>query len=432
METLEGKNKHMTAKKFNFTIAEIERLPAATGRTPDQYYDQKIDGLWLRVTKTGTKTFIIKRWVGNGAVTVTLGRFNATAVSSADFERDPLCVLGKNPQLNVEQARRLARAVIGELVSGRNPNDERLRLKAEMTLADLFAVYLERHAKKTRKTWATMEKDFARNAVLLKDCKISKISHAQAEKLHTELGQTRGPYAANRMVQLLKAVFNKGKMWKLYSGDNPFKGITLFPEKPRERFLSQDEVAHLIGVLQEESDQSSLRDFIILSLFTGIRKANLMSLRWDYIDWETGILTIPDTKNGTSQTMILGGREIAVLHDRQNRVKGDYIFPGTGRTGHLMDLKRSWTTLRKRANLEDCTIHDLRRSLGAGMASLNINIALVKGQLNHKDIKTTMAVYARTTKDAERQARETVHTEWLKDVDLIEWQDNLQLLKTAN
>lgn len=79
-----------------------------------------------------------------------------------------------------------------------------------------------------------------------------------------------------------------------------------------------------------------------------------------------------------------------------------------------MDIKKSWTRFRKEIELQDVTIHDLRRSLGSGMASNNVNIALIKDALHHKDMKTTIAVYALTRKDAVGDAKESVHSDWFE------------------
>ncbi|MBX9693744.1 MAG: tyrosine-type recombinase/integrase, partial [Cyanobacteria bacterium] len=75
------------------------------------------------------------------------------------------------------------------------------------------------------------------------------------------------------------------EQWQLFQGDNPFKGISLFPEKPRERFLSPIEASKLLKA-QEQDSNTLLRDFIKLSLMTGVRKSNLASMRWEDIDFD--------------------------------------------------------------------------------------------------------------------------------------------------
>ena len=132
-------------------------------------------------------------------------------------------------------------------------------------------------------------------------------------------------------------------------------------------------------------------------------------MKWEEIDFQRKTWTIPQTKNGTSQTIGLTDREIQLLKERKKIAKNDFVFYGAGATGHLMDPKRSWNSLRKRANIADCTLHDLRRNLGSWMASQNVNVALIKSTLNHKDLKTTVTVYARTARDSERDGREVAH-----------------------
>jgi len=170
-----------------------------------------------------------------------------------------------------------------------------------LTLGELFQEYIDRHAKKKRKTWPVMQKDFARNVASLSGVRLSQITHQKAEKLHSDLGRQRGRYTANRTVQLLKAVLNKGKLWGLYDGGNPFQGISLYPEQARSRFLSNDEAGRLLKTLQKFPDNNrvlrTLRDFILLDLLTGARKSNLMSMRWDEIDFQAKTWTISDEKS---------------------------------------------------------------------------------------------------------------------------------------
>ncbi len=403
--------------KSAFTIDGIEKLPPSKKRN-DFYFDSKAEGLCLRVSSTGVKSFLIRKWWQGKVYEKTLGRYHQFARQSKDFEINPLCVIGNNPSLTLDQARKLSRAYIGMLSGGKDPVEEINKTQEELTLAQLFNEYIERHAKKSRKTANVMVKDFERYAGSLKSMKLSKITHTMAEHLHGELGNEKGSYTANRTIQLLRAVYNKGKSWKLFFGDNPFSGISLFPEKPRERFLSTEEAGRLFKALKEEPNEL-IRDFITLSLLTGVRKTNLTSMRWSDIDFDAGVWIIPDTKNGTAQHIALGNEELAVLQRRKKTISGDYVFPSNSKTGHLLDPKKSWVRLRLRAGIADCTFHDLRRSLSSAMAGANVNVALIKSALHHKDMKTTLNVYAHTQKDAVLQARQTAHNKWFEAAGLL-------------
>jgi transposase len=139
---------------------------------------------------------------------------------------------------------------------------------------------------------------------------------------------------------------------------------------------------------------------------------------YDYSDTEHSIYPQKILKGFTGILLTDGTNkfvnELELLKERRKVATTEFVFPGNGKSGHLVDPKRAWSTLRMRAGIEDCTIHDLRRSLGAAMANANVNIALVKSALHHKDMKTTLAVYARTQKEAVRDAREAVQASWLQ------------------
>lgn len=388
-----------TKRKFPFTKRRIEGLPP-----PDKkqiyYSDSETKGLEVSIGSKGSRSFVYRRKINGVSRRLILG-----AVSD----------------LTIEQARAKASDLNARFGKGENVFELAGADKNELTLSDLFNCYLERHAVKSRKTWLAMSKEFERNLAYLKFRKLSTITGCIAEQLHADLTKERGPYSANRTIQLMRAVFNKGIQWRLFDGENPFKGITLHDERPRERFLSEEEAGTLLKTL-DEMPSCYIKDFIVLSLFTGARKGNLASMHFDHIDWQRGLWTIPESKNGEKLVVALGGTEIAILQRRYTYIKDGlrfgeepgYVFPGKGKTGHLMDPKRSWQTLRKKAGLPDVTIHDLRRSLGSAMASANVNVALVKGALGHKDIKTTLTHYAHTNKQAEREAKERIHAQWLR------------------
>ncbi|HEY9868862.1 MAG TPA: site-specific integrase [Candidatus Obscuribacterales bacterium] len=182
------------------------------------------------------------------------------------------------------------------------------------------------------------------------------------------------------------------------------------PFQPTKQGVSKlNEVKRLLHALLTEADHQ-IRDFVRLSLLTGARKSNIVSMRWQDIDLDSGVSTIPETKNGTSQTSALTAIEIAILAKRRTTIDGDYVFPGRGPKGHLVEPKKAWKRLLAWADIKSCTLHDLRRNLGSWMASQNVNVALIQSALNHKDLKTTLSVYARTAKDAERRGREIAHS----------------------
>lgn len=82
-----------------------------------------------------------------------------------------------------------------------------------------------------------------------------------------------------------------------------------------------------------------------------------------------------------------------------------YVFPGNGKKGYLMEPRKGWERILKRAGIEDLRIHDLRRTLGSWQAKTGASLAIIGKSLNHKHQNTT-AIYARLDLDPVRASVE--------------------------
>lgn len=380
----------MNEKRFNFTKKQIQELELPTqAKKMECYWDSKTRGLFLLVMSSGVMTFYVRRKVKGRSERLLIGRF---------------------PEVSVEQARSKAAAFHSALTEGKNLAQARRQDNAEITLGELFSEYIERHAKKSRKTWSVMLRDFDRYFKNWQNRQLSGILAEDVETMHLSIARSRGKYAANRAVELLRAVFNKGIRWRLFRGENPATSVTFYPEDSRNRILVEDEFARFFASLDLEPDDR-VRDFIMLALLTGARKTNLLSMRWSDIHFNRCLWIIPadEAKNGSAETIALTPAELEILNRRSNSKKGPFVFAGVGVTGHFVEPKRAWKRILKRAGIADLHVHDLRHSMASWMANTGSDVTLIKSALNHKDIKTTMNVYVHTVNDAERKAREKAH-----------------------
>ena len=401
----------MAKQQIPFTVAALEALrPSGTGKRT-YYYDSRTEGLEVCVNASGSLTFAAYKWINGAPKRVVLGRFNRDARQSNEFETNPLSVLGKNGNLNVEQARRLCRAVLGELSSGKDPAQTIQQGRQELTLGEMFSEYLEKYAMAHTKTWKVMEECFHRYLSSWKNRKISNIRKSEVQALVNQLGRDSGHTTANRTLELLRAVINKGIEWDLVKHTNPAIGVQKFKLQSRSRFLHLDEIDRLMQALHEEASPD-LRDYVLLSLSTGARKSNVLAMRWEHIDLENKSWLIPDTKNGTQQTILLTMDEHAILTRRFERKESlEWVFPSDSASGHLLDPKKGWATLVGKAGIDDVHMHDLRRSLGSYMAMSGASLSVIGNALNHKDVSTTRKVYAHSAEEAERKARELAHVQ---------------------
>lgn len=375
-------------QQLNFTKAGLDSLPLPEKGKRALYYDTKMPHLAVRVSDTGNKSFLVYRWVEGRALKRTLGRY---------------------PTMTIEQARRQAESYNAQLSNGTDPLDEKREQREEPTLQEVFGLYIEDYAKHHCKTWKAMVDFFRLYLAHLGSRRISSITHVEVQRLHSRLGTDSGQTTANRAVELLKAVINKGKKWGLVDCNNPCCGIEKYKLKPRQRFLESEELPRLLQAIEAEPDET-IRDFIWILLSTGVRKTNVLEMRWDQLDLPNAIWTIPDTKNGTSQTILLTEREVEILNRRHSGKRDfQWVFAGKGACGHLVDPKKGWQRILDRAKIDDLHIHDLRRSLGSYMAMTGASLSVIGNVLNHKDVSTTRKVYAQSAREAERAARQIAH-----------------------
>ncbi|HNO32547.1 MAG TPA: site-specific integrase, partial [Anaerolineales bacterium] len=171
----------------------------------------------------------------------------------------------------------------------------------------------------------------------------------------------------------------------------------------RDRFLQPDELARFFDALgQIPSD--TMRDFFLIALLTGARRANVSSMRWSDIDLESGVWHLSKTKNGTPQNVTLSPEAVPILKARAERAGvSQYVFPGEGKSGHLVEPKKAWASLLRLAEIENLRIHDLRRTLASWQARTGASMLIIGKSLNHKTHQAT-GIYARLDLDPVRQS----------------------------
>ena len=373
----------ITKEKINFTKAKIEGLPLPEkGWT--YHYDLKVQGLGIGNGSTGKKSFILNRKINSTPERIALGRY---------------------PDLTIEQARGKAAEINSSIANGINPAQIKRGRKTELTFADLFEEYLERHSKPSKRTWGEDISKF--NTYLAKPLgkkKLSTINRASIAAIHSAITKQGYATTANRVKALISSIFG----WGISAGlcqTNPALGIRLNREYFRDRFLQGDELPKFFQALADEQNDT-MRDYFLLSLLTGARRANVLSMQWKDVNLKRGEWRIKETKNGTPQTVTLSPEALDVLRNRKTSEPTTFVFPGDGNSGHLIEPKKGWKRILERAGIDDLRIHDLRRTLGSWQAKTGASLVTIGKSLNHKNQNTT-AIYARLDLDP---VRESVNT----------------------
>ncbi len=368
-------------QKFNFTKQSIEELVSPTDRQRAFYGDTKIAGLQLMVTGNGIKSFKVTRKYHGRLIRVTLGRF---------------------PDMTVELARKKASETLLKIADGVNPNDEKREIRHEITFGELVNEFVTKHCKQHNKHWEYTQDTLERLASSLYSRKASSITNRDLLTLHVKVGEASGRYQANRLIEKIRAVYNKAIEWG-WPGQNPVRGITKYEERSRDRFLHPDEMPRFMAALASEPNGTA-RDFILMALMTGARRENVLAMRWEQINFHNCTWRIPETKNGEPQIVVLVPQAIQLLSARMaNSDTIPWIFPGKGKKGHFSDPKKTWKRVLKRAGIDNLRIHDLRRTLGSWQAAMGANSYIIGKSLGHKSAEAT-AIYARLNLDPVRES----------------------------
>jgi integrase len=365
---------------------------------PDRGQEFKRDsvdiGLALRLTP-GSKTFVYEG--------MARGRMHRVK-------------LGGWPDLSVAAARRRARWYGTEISQGRDPFAEREKKRQgdedALTFGELAAKYIEDHAKagpdgKPRcRSWWRMERRLKQHFGAWEHRRLDDITAGAAAKAHSRIAAKHGEVEANRALQLLRTVFNRAIKWKVYAGDNPASDIAWYDEDPETHTLSPIEHDRVEAAIGAEPDWRWQAYFTLL-LQLGTRRTELISAKWAEIDFERGILTLPkaNTKTKKTREIALPAQAMDILRDLPSRQSGEWVFPGSGKNGHLVEVKAAWERIRTRASVRHIKVHDLRRTVATDLHAQGEGIATIQRVLGHSRISTTER-YLKPGLEAQREALE--------------------------
>ncbi len=338
--------------------------------------DDELHGFALRLT-TGAKTFILEKRIKGRVRRMTIGTYG------------PLTLI---------EARMMAIRLLARIFDGENPAQDEKEARRGLTFKDLTRMYIERHGPR-KKSIKNDESLINNHLTKWNNWKLTSISRGEVARVHGKVGET-APYSANRLVALIRKMFNLADVWGFYEGDNPATRIELFQEEKRERFIKKSEFPALIEALGEEPNPF-IRVAFITCLFTGARKTEVLSMKWSDLDFEECTWRIPDTKAGHSHTLPIVKAVVSRLQELPRYQDNPHVFPGQRKGSHLVNISKAWKRVKERAELNDVRIHDLRRTLASWMAGSGTSLPIIGKVLNHSQPSTT-AIYSRLQVEAIR------------------------------
>jgi integrase len=392
-------------------------------------WDSQLKGFGLKVTPAGRKVYVLQYRMGGRGLPVK--RFT----------------IGNHGDYTPNQARDVAEKLRGGIRNNVDPGVAKRKAiadqRAAITIKQLCEQYLENPPPKKSSTLATDKGRIIRHIVpLLGSRPVRDVTAGDIQRFMTAVatGKTKadiktkkrgravvtgGKGTATRTVGLLGGIFSYAVM-EGYRADNPVRGIKRYPDHKAERLLSSADLKTLGDVLAaaerawnvykpnehawraggkrgpkpkkpENAENPTALTAIRLLLFTGCRKSEMLTLKWEHVDFERQCLRLPDGKTG-AKIVPLGAPALAVLSGL-TRIDGSaYVLPSNISGRHFVGLPKIWGRIRKRAKLAKVRLHDLRHSFASAGAAAGDSLLIIGKLLGHRDAKTT-ARYAHLADD---------------------------------
>jgi integrase len=382
-------------------------------------FDADVKGFGCRVMPSGVKSYILEYRPGAG------GRGTATK----------RLTLGRHGAMTAEQARDAALDALARIRLGDDPQGEKSLRRASLTVGGLIDAFIAEHVAKTCKprTAEAHEIALVRLRAAHGGMKAESLTRAQIAMLHSKFKDS--PFAANRFLAVISKCFAWGSGRGLLpeGHTNPARGIERYKEHSRERFLTSEELSRLGDALREgetiglpyaidesgpkakhapkeDNRRAMLDPFAVVAIrllvLTGARLREVLDAQWRHVDFERGVIFLPDSKTG-KKPIYLSAASLAILAALPRIEGNSFVIPGEKAGQPRADLKRPWAAVTKAAGLEGLRIHDLRHSFASFGVGASLGLPIIGKLLGHTQAATTHR-YAHLDADPMRRAVETI------------------------
>lgn len=354
------------------SAAVVKNTACPHGKLYWDLYDTAISGFLVEIRPSGKKTYYLRYRDHHG--------------------RRKQHKIGDAQTLTFSQAKNAAQHFKASISMGEDLVTKKIAIRSVPKLEDFVINYYVPYIKQYKRGWKT-------NVSMLKNhilptfgaLFLNEITLSAVIKLHCSM-RDKG-YAAvtcNNAVIMVRYMFNLAKKWDIKGAENnPAKGFALFEvNNQRERYLTRSEVRLLKNAINE-SENTQLKYIVVLLLFTGCRKRELLDAKWEHFDIQRRLWRIPTTKSGKLRHVPLSDAVIEVLKGLPRFEECPYVLPNPNTLKPFNTIYISWHTARTRAGMPDLRMHDLRHSFASFLINSGRSIYEVQNILGHSQLSTT-------------------------------------------
>lgn len=236
---------------------------------------------------------------------------------------------------------------------------------------------------------------------------LGQITRSEMEDWRRKRLATCRPATINRDLARLRNMFNRAVEWDLLE-ESPLQGLKFLRENnARTRYLKLEECDRLAKACTSVLTHAA----VTLALHTGMRLGEILNLRWCDIDWSSGLLLIPDSKNGEPRHIPMDRAVRELLNDLDRRPGVDWVLTNA-RGEQLRDIRGGFRNALRRAGLTDLRFHDLRHTFASQWVQNGGDLYILKDILGHKSITITQR-YAHLSPAYKRDAVNRMDNIWM-------------------
>jgi integrase len=239
---------------------------------------------------------------------------------------------------------------------------------------------------------------------------IGQITRAELQDWQARKRQTCKPATVNRIMCRLRHMFNRAVDWDLLD-QSPMKGIRFLKENnARLRYLSRNEC----DVLVKSCIKPYLRAIVTVALHTGMRSGEIRSLQWSDLDFETGFLTIRDSKTNEKRHVPMDSTVVELFRAYPRTPGSEFIFTNAA-GGRFSWLHHGFRRALVRAGISDFHFHDLRHTFASAWVMAGGDLFALSKILGHHSVTMTQR-YAHLSPAYKRAMVDRMEQIWTKPV----------------
>jgi len=270
--------------------------------------------------------------------------------------------------------------------------------KPQMPFKKLCNRYLE-YSKNNKRSWTRDRQSIGHFLKHFKNKTLQQINPWIIEKYKSDRKKEVKPSTVNRDLGTLRNMLFKAVDWGMIES-NPFKGVKLFKvSNINLRIISNEEFNLLY-----ESSPLDLKPILLCAISTGMRRGELLNLKWNDTNLNNGYIKVRDSKNYESRTIPINSTLLKALSDLKKHSESEYVFK------YRKCVKRAWTNALKKSGIAHCRFHDLRHSFASRLVMAVVDLITVAELMGHKDLTMTKR-YSHPTPEHKKHAVESLNFE---------------------